>query len=250
MFSALKMANKEDGEWLAKKEAEYLKNLDQMKSNFLSLISHDLKTPIAKIQAITERLKKEKDLFKYYEHLESIEKSNDELKNYILNILNLSKIENSSLVLNIKSHDINLLIEEQLTRLNFFAQRKSISIETELEPMFAIEYDEDLIKQVISNLIDNAIKYSPDNSVIKIKSYEENNMCVVEVVDNGEGIPHDKLNLLFKKFSRLTPYTGDSVKGTGLGLYLSKFFIDMHGGDITVKPARFGGSRFIFRLPI
>lgn len=106
------------------------------------------------------------------------------------------------------------------------------------------------MRQVITNLIDNAIKYSPPQSKVIIRSREEGDFVRVEVEDFGPGIPQDKLPLMFRKFSRFMRPLNEQVKGTGLGLYLSKYFIELHGGTIDFKSVEGKGSVFTFTLPI
>lgn len=255
VFSGFKVAYQETLQWKAIKQTQVLREVDRLKTNFLSLFSHDLKTPIAKIQAMAELLQRDGDLKpNQAEHVRVIQKSNNELKDYIVSILNLSRIETNKMQLNKKSNDINQTIEEIVERLRFLAEQKSIGISCELEPMFAIEYDDDLIRQVITNLVDNAIKYSPEGSRIRIKTYEANNSVWVEVMDNGPGINGADQGKIFKKFSRLGDPLHDKVKGTGLGLYLSKYFIELHGGTIQLRspaePKAGIGTALTFSLPI
>ncbi len=255
VFTGFRQALQENLQWRALKQSQYLRELDQMKTNFLSLVSHDLKTPIAKIQAVVERLRREtqlpvEDRGDWKELFDSIENSNNELKNYITSILNLSRIESQKVILNMKSNDINLLIQQALKRLRPIAQQKNISIEESLEPLFSIECDEDLMRQVLTNLIDNAIKYSPPNSNVIVRSFEEEGFVKVEVEDFGPGIPKDQLPQMFRKFSRLLRPLKEQVKGTGLGLYLSKFFIELHGGTIRVQSTEGKGTTFSFSIPV
>jgi len=251
-FLWIKYQQQEHKRWQAEKKSQYLKELDELKSNFTSLMSHDLKTPIAKVQALTERLVREatalspeqKDL------VVAIRKSNEELSEYILSLLNFQKIESQEIHLHKKSHDINILIEEVVARLRPIWQEKEVQMEMELEPMFAIEFDEQLIKQVLTNIVDNAIKYNPAQTKVKISSRDLGDFIEVSVADSGEGISAEQMPSLFKKFSRSEKSTAERVKGTGLGLYLSKYFIELHGGTIEVESTLGQGTTFKFRLPI
>jgi signal transduction histidine kinase len=251
-FFWLKLTQQENKRWQAEKKAQYLRELDMLKSNFLSLMSHDLKTPIAKVQALTERLQREAVSLspEQKEILVAVQKSNDELAQYILSILNFQKIESQELQLNKKSHDINILIDDVVLRLESLAEEKKILIEKELEPMFSIEFDEQLIRQVLTNLIDNAIKYNNEGTVITVRSIDAGDFIHVEVMDNGVGIEKADQAKLFKKFSRSEKGTAERVKGTGLGLYLARFFIELHGGTIDVESELHIGTRFRFTLPI
>jgi signal transduction histidine kinase len=255
VFTGYRLAIQENLQWRSLKQAQYLKELDQMKTNFLSLVSHDLKTPLAKIQAIAERMRRELQLpleerSDWKDLIDSIENSNGEMKRYISSILNLSKIESQKVILNMKSNDVNLLIQQALKRLSPLAAQKNISFEEHLEPLFSIECDEDLMRQVLTNLIDNAIKYSPNGSKVIVRSKEEDNFVQVEVEDFGPGIPRDQLPLMFRKFSRSLRPIKEEVKGSGLGLYLSKYFIELHGGTIRLKSTEGKGTTFSFNLPL
>ncbi len=255
VFTGYRLALQENLQWRTLKQAQYLRELDKMKTNFLSLVSHDLKTPLAKIQAVVERLRRESNLppearSDWKELLDSIENSNNEMKRFITSILNLSKIESQKVILNKKSNDINLLIQQALKRLGPLAQQKNLTFEESLDPLFSIECDEDLMRQVLTNLIDNAIKYSHPHSKIIVRSREEEGFVRVEVEDFGPGIPKDQLPLMFRKFSRFLRPIKEQVKGTGLGLYLSKYFIELHGGSIRVKSIEGQGTTFSFTLPL
>lgn len=251
-FLWLKFGQQESKRWQAEKKAQYLRELDELKSNFVSLMSHDLKTPIAKVQALTERLSREAQSItpEQKEILSAIQRSNDELGQYILSILNFQKIESQEIKLNKKSHDINLLIEDVAQRHQTLAQDRGISVGLQLEPMFPVTLDEQLIKQVLSNLIDNSIKYNQPGTKVTVRSADLQEFVEVSVEDNGSGIEPSQQKLLFKKFSRSEKGTSERVKGTGLGLYLTKYFIELHGGDIEVESKLGQGTRFRFRIPV
>lgn len=254
IFTGYRLAFQENLQWRSLKQAQYLRELDRMKTNFLTLVSHDLKTPLAKIQAVVEKIRRELNLppherSDWREMIDSIENSNNEMQHFITSILNFSKIESQKVILNKKSNDINLLIQQALKRLSPLAQQKGIKIEQILDPLFSIECDEDLMRQVLTNLIDNAIKYSPHQGKIIVRSKEEEGFVRVEVEDFGPGIPRDELPLMFRKFSRFLRPIKEQVKGTGLGLYLSKYFIELHGGTIRVNSEVGRGTIFTFTLP-
>jgi len=251
-FQTLRFAQQESKRWKAEKRAQYLRELDELKSNFLSLMSHDLKTPIAKVQALTERLAREARSLTGDQKLilGSIQRSNDELGQYILSILNFQRIESQELKLNKKNHDVNLMVEDVLARLETLAQDRGVSIQTQLEPMFPVEFDEQLIRQVLNNLVDNAIKYNKPGTKVTVSSSDQGDFVEVAVTDDGVGIEKDQMARLFKKFSRAEKGTSERVKGTGLGLYLAKYFIELHGGDIGVESEIGKGTKFHFRLPV
>jgi two-component system phosphate regulon sensor histidine kinase PhoR len=251
-MTALRFAQQESKRWQAEKKTQYLRELDELKSNFLSLMSHDLKTPIAKVQALTERLEREaKSLSpEHREILGAIQRSNDELSQYILSILNFQRIESQELKLNRKNHDINQTIEDVLLRLKPLAHDRGVEMKLDLEPMFPIEFDEQLIRQVLNNLVDNSIKYNRAGTVVRVSSRDHGDAVEVSVEDDGVGIAPKQMERLFKKFSRAEKGTSERVKGTGLGLYLAKYFIELHGGEIGAESEPGKGTKFRFRLPV
>jgi two-component system phosphate regulon sensor histidine kinase PhoR len=257
VFTGYKQAFQENLQWRALKQSQYLRELEQMKSNFLSLVSHDLKTPIARIQVLVETLRRAlpggtRGEASFKEPLDSIESANQELRHHIDSILNLSRIESSRVILNRRPNDLSRVIRQTLRRLGPIAAARQISIEERVEPLFSFEFDEELIRQVLTNLLDNAIKCSPPGGKVILRGTEQNGFVVVEVEDFGPGIPKDQLPLMFRKFSRIVRPLGqgDPVRGAGLGLYLTRYFIELHGGSIRVQSVEGQGTTFTFQLPL
>lgn len=230
-------------------EQQYLQELEQLKNNFVSLISHDLKTPIAKIQAIVDRLLTQHPEPELQEDLKSLRKSGDELNRYIQSILKVLRVESRDFKVNKEVADINEIIEEAIHQLRPLAAEKMIEIKTDLEPMFSAEFDTTLIKEVLVNLIDNAIKYTPRGGQIGIQSSETEDSIFVKVQDNGEGIRPEDLDNVWGKFTRGKDQDLKS-KGTGLGLYLVKYFIELHGGKVRLESKVGTGSAVSFTLPL
>ncbi len=231
-------------------EQRYISELEQLKNNFVSLISHDLKTPIAKIQAVIDRLIVQNSLPEVVqEDFLNLKIYSDELNRYIQSILKVLRVESKDFKINKETADINGVIENVIERTRPLAQSKSIIINLNLEPMFLIEFDVTLMTEVMLNLIENAIKYTPINGQISIHTTETDTEVLVSVSDNGEGIdPEDQIHI-WKKFVRGKNQDLKS-KGSGLGLYLVKYFIELHGGTITLKSEIGKGTTFDVSLPI
>ncbi|MGZ3744110.1 MAG: ATP-binding protein [Pseudobdellovibrionaceae bacterium] len=230
-------------------QQKYLQELEQLKNNFVSLISHDLKTPIAKIQAIVDRLLHQHLSPELQEDLKSLRGSGDELNRYIQSILKVLRVESRDFKVNKEVADINEIIEEAIQQLRPLATEKNIRIQTELEPMFSVEFDTILIKEVLVNIIENAIKYTPHHGQISIYSSETEDSIFVKVKDNGEGIRPEDLDNVWGKFTRGKDQDLKS-KGSGLGLYLVKYFIELHGGKVNLESKVGSGSTVSFTLPL
>lgn len=228
----------------------YLAELEQLKNNFVSLISHDLKTPIAKIQAVLDRLLSQQSIYAapLIQDLNSLKEYSEELNRYIQSILKLLRVESRDFRIIKETADVNMVIESAIERLRLLAATKNIKIEMNLEPIFLIEFDVTLITEVFVNLIENAIKYTPQDGVVQIHSYETESDVVVEIKDNGEGISPDDQLVIWNKFSR-GKSQDHKTKGTGLGLYLVKYFIELHGGKASLKSELGKGTTFIVTLP-
>lgn len=244
-------ANKiEHKHWLLKQEQQYMQELEQLKNNFVSLISHDLKTPIAKIQAIIDRrmhqLGTQDPLL---EDLKALRQNSEELNRYIQSILKMMRVESRDFKLQLEVGDINEAIESATAQLRPLALEKQIDLRLELEPLFSIEVDFTLIREVLINLIENAIKYTPPMGTVTIHSREVDRAIQIEVADTGEGIAYDEIQQVWKKFVRGKDQDM-KTKGTGLGLYLVKFFIELHGGKVWIESELKKGTQVYFSLPL
>lgn len=249
IFLSYHLTVKENLNWRLEQEKIYFTQVDQMKQNFVSLFSHDLKTPIAKIQAICDRLLATHADGALHKDLRSLRRESSELHKYIQKILQISRVESTDFKLCKEASDINEIVLQVVDQLKPLAAEKSIRLDTKLEPMFLVEIDSVLVREVILNLVENAIKYTPSGGSVLIYSREENNLVHVAVADNGVGIAVSERERVFEKFVR-----GQSqemlTKGTGLGLYLVKYFIELHGGSIRLESELGHGTTVEFTLPV
>lgn len=239
--------------WNYQRRSELLTQVEQLKTNFISLVTHDLKTPVARIQGLAEVLLRKPNLNltdNDRTRLKNIILSADELNHFISSILELSRIETDPVQLNFESKDVNVLIEKSVQEFSSQIKSKKIDLTCCLEPMFPIKLDTSLISKVLNNLIDNAIKYSPHGSRIVIESKEEDNFVVISIKDEGIGISLEEQQNLFTRFYRVKNDTTTSIPGTGLGLYLTKYFIEIHKGQVKIESKVGEGSTFQISLPI
>lgn len=238
--------------WEFQQKHDLLRQVEELKTNFISMMSHDLKTPISRIQGMTDVIIKDAVILspQQREAIDHIKASGNDLLKFVDSTLNYARIESEGVALHRQSRDINELIKEVVHRSEFLAKAKNIQLLAELEPLFSISIDPDLIKQVLANLVENAIKYSPNDSKILISSEENDGWVMVQVADQGPGIPPEELPNVFMKFFRSRQAKNSPVKGSGLGLYLAKYFIELHQGRIGVESSMGQGSTFTIELPL
>lgn len=237
--------------WEVQEKHDLLVQVEELKGNFLSLMSHDLKTPVARIQGLAELILRQGEIpNQQQENMKQIISSTENLDKFITKILNLTKVESNEIKLNRRSKDINKIIEQCVQKLEFQARNKNIKFNLSLDPLFPLQLDAALIIQVFTNIIDNAIKYSPPGSQVEISSKELKGCVEVVIRDMGQGMDEEEKQQLFTKFFRGKSHPGDQNKGSGLGLYLSKYFIELHEGSVRVETKKNVGSEFVIQLPM
>jgi signal transduction histidine kinase len=246
------LITKEELRFLAAKDVDNLRKLDELKTNYISIFSHDLKTPIAKIDGVCDRVLKTaegKDLHeKHRKEFETILECNGELKTYINNILQLARIESENVRLTRVPVDLNRIIEEMVQRIGPLARDHGVSVKMSLEPLFTMELDEKLVREIIQNVFENAIAYSRAGTEVLVSSREEGDHVIVSVSDNGPGIPREELVHVTEKFYR--GKAAQVARGTGLGLYLVKYFTELHGGKLEVTSEVGKGTKVEMRFPV
>jgi signal transduction histidine kinase len=248
VFLSYQLSFNEQRNWQLEQEKKYLTEIEQLKNNFVSMMSHDLKTPIAKIQAVVDGMLAQSPDDKNILNLKSLRNSSDDLHKYIQSILQITKIEAKDFKIRKEVIDINEMIESGIAHLLPLAQARSIELGSHLEPMFSIEADRTLLQEVILNLIENAIKYTPPGGRVLITSQETDDNVKVIVQDTGPGIAADEQAKIWGKFTR--GKTGVDTRGTGLGLYLVKYFIELHGGRVFLESQMGQGTKIGFSIPV
>jgi PAS domain S-box-containing protein len=223
---------------------------EELKSTFISVISHELKTPVALIKGYVSTLRREDASWErqiVQDSLEVIEEEADRLTALIENLLDASRLQAGALAINLSDVALGALVERIAAR--FRTQTKSHAIVVEFPSDFPIILgDEDRLSQVLSNLISNAIKYSPNGGEIRISGRVLPEQVVVCVSDQGPGIAADDIPHVFDRFYRASD-ASRTTKGAGLGLYLARAVIEAHSGRIWVDPQPGSGARLCFSLP-
>ena len=226
------------------------KRLSILRSEFVSNVTHDLKTPLTSIHLYTEsilldRVSKSKDKKEY---LQIILVETERLRRIINNILDFSKQEQGKVEYKSEKVNVSELIRSALKDLNYWLEEKSFSVRTELGEDVHIKADYDALKQVVINLLDNAIKYSGENREIIVRLKSDTNFIKIEFEDKGIGIPSDQLEAIFEKFYRVNHAVLKGVGGTGVGLTVVKAIVEGHQGEILVESIPDEGSKFTVLL--
>jgi PAS domain S-box-containing protein len=234
------------------RDATQERQINRMKDEFISLASHQLRTPLAGMRWSTERLLTEPDLGalgdEQKEILLDIYSACKRLVEIVNGLLNISRIESGRLIIEPEKSSLEKIIQEVIKTLKLKITTKKISLNLHISPNLPeLFIDPQLIRQAYLNLINNAIKYSPPNGVIEIRVYLNHERVFNEIEDHGIGIPEHNQSHLFEKFYRADNAT--STDGTGLGLYLVKKIIDSSGGTIHFTSLENQGSIFCFTLP-
>jgi signal transduction histidine kinase len=238
--------------WEYYQKNKLLSQVEELKTNFISMMSHDLKTPLARIQGMTEVILQGQQPMSatQREAVDTIKSSSDDLLRFINAILQYGRIESQGLEINRQSKDVNSLVTDVVRKHEFLARVKKIRVVTELEPLFPITLDAELMNQVFSNLLENSIKYSAEESQVTVTTKEKDGHLIIEFKDQGLGIPTVDLPNIFMKFFRGHGVKTSNIKGSGLGLYLAKYFTELHRGRIEVGSTPGVGSVFVVYLPL
>jgi two-component system, OmpR family, phosphate regulon sensor histidine kinase PhoR len=227
-----------------------LKNLEQMRKDFVANVSHELKTPITSIKGFSETLldgaMQDTEALKSF--LEIILAESDRLQSLIQDLLELSKIEKHGFELSLEKQEMPALIGEVLPILKDKAEKKEITIHTSFESRGEAEIDPYRLKQVFINLISNAIVYTPKGGDVTISVTEDEKKVHVSIKDNGMGITEEELPRIFERFYRVDKARSRNSGGTGLGLAIVKHIIEAHEGDIEVDSEVNKGTTFTVSL--
>jgi len=231
--------------------------LDKLKDNFISIVSHEIKTPLTIIKAALSNLEAGVNgalSEKQGEVLGTTLRNVERLNRILRDILDLSRLESGRAVTNIGKVDLRKLLNEVSGGYGNEAKEKGIQLEFQVDPALpAFDSDPDMILQVLNNLLNNAMRYAKSRVVVKAQYLPKLEDACIEVTvgDDGEGIPADKMHLLFSKFEQINrPMGGSGYKGTGLGLCISKQIIEHLHGKIWAKCEGPGKTEFHFALPL
>jgi signal transduction histidine kinase len=249
----------------AQRHVDKLKELDELKSRFLSMASHELKTPLTTLigasQLMSRRLRRrleqgrpseedwDREQRTLLQQTEMLAKQTEKLARLVDELLDVSRIESGKVEYRFAPVNVHRLACDVAARMQLTADRHDIRVATASSEPLTIMADQDHLEQVLNNLLSNAIKYSPDGGTILLEARPDGESVVLSVQDQGLGIPKDQLDAVFGLFYRV-PSSGErSAGGVGLGLYISKEIVARHRGRIWVDSETGRGSTFYVALP-
>jgi two-component system sensor histidine kinase KdpD len=230
--------------------AEALRETDRLKSALLSAVSHDLRTPLASIKSAVSGLLDPDvmwDEATRRELLTAVDEETDRLTRFVANLLDLSRIEGGALRPDTDWYDVRELLETATARLGRMAARHRLTLHID-EEIGEAPLDYVQISQVIANLVENAAKFAPEGTEIRVAARRLPDAVELSVADQGPGIPPEERDHVFEKFYR-APGAGRRAHGAGLGLAICKGLVEAHGGRIRAEDAPGGGARFVVMLP-
>ena len=229
-----------------------MKVLDTSRQEFVSNVSHELRTPITSMKVLADSLISQKDvpLELYQEFMADIAEEIEREDKIITDLLSLVKMDRTAADLNITEVDVNALVELIMRRLRPIAQKRDVEVVYESVRPVTAAVDEVKMTLVISNLVENAIKYNKEHGWVKVKLDADHQYFTVEVADSGIGIPAESVDHIYERFYRVDKSRSKEIGGTGLGLAITRSAILMHRGMIKVESAEGEGTTFTIRIPL
>lgn len=226
--------------------------LDESRQEFVSNVSHELKTPITSIKVLADSLNAQKDapVELYREFMADIAEEIDREKKIINDLLTLVRLDKTTAALNIERVNINELVEAVLKRLSPIASMENVEITYASFRTVMADVDEVKLSLAITNLVENAIKYNKKDGWIKVSLNADIKYFYIQVEDSGIGIPKEQQDKVFERFYRVDKTRSRETGGTGLGLSITRDTVRMHNGSIKLESKENEGSKFLIRIPL
>jgi signal transduction histidine kinase len=234
--------------------ARALVKLAQKKDDFISAVSHELRTPLTSIRMYSEMLEKNwvKSEDKVLEYYRNMRHESERLSRLIENVLDFSRIQKGRKKYMFNLGDLNECVMDVVRMMRPYAEQHGFTIRTQLEPALQMAFDKDSVKQIIINLVDNAVKYARDaaDKTITVRTMRDNSFVLIEIEDHGPGVPRRQQKKVFEEFYRIGSEATRETTGTGLGLALVKRFAQAHNGFVEILNAKPAGAIFRVGLAI
>ncbi len=221
----------------------------QAKKDFVSNVSHELKTPIAVLKGAIETIESEEDLKVIKKFAKMSRNRINQMDSLINDLLVLAKLESKEEKIEKKPVKLYQLVLNVFKDLEEIAYEKGITLKNEVKKDFVIFADEKKFNILLKNLVENAIKYNKQNGTVTVSSIKENGYSFIQVEDTGIGIPKESLPLIFERFYRVDKSRSRNIGGTGLGLSIVKHITESHNGKVYVESEFSKGSKFIVKIP-
>ncbi|MFZ5987073.1 MAG: two-component system histidine kinase PnpS [Bacillota bacterium] len=228
-----------------------IKKLEQIRTEFVSNVTHELKTPLTSIRGFIETLRNGaiEDKKVAYRFLEIIDIEAERLYVLINDILQLSEIETKHVDSNIDTYNLKSIVDETVSILQPVAEKKGVTLNSEVDKSINLKVNRDRIKQLLINLIDNGIKYNREIGSVSVSAYKLQGKVLIRIKDSGIGIDKEHLPRIFERFYRVDKGRSRNMGGTGLGLSIVKHVVNLYNGDIKVISEPGKGTEFIIQFP-
>lgn len=228
-----------------------LREADSLKTRLLSIASHDLKSPLSNIGLAETLLREMVDTSDpiVVQILDTVKTTVDNMNHLIVEFLDMAELQSGMSEAELEPLDVQTVVDDVIGRHQFHAKEKASTILTGCNDV-KVMADASRLPQVLSNLVSNALKYSPANSEINIVTHLQDGDCIIEVIDQGPGIPKGEQNKLFTEFGKLSTRPTANESSTGLGLWIVKQMIELMSGEVGVYCPEDGGSVFWVKLPV
>lgn len=252
------ITERKKAEIIITREVERLKEIDEMRRNLITRVSHEIKTPLMAINGAIELLMdewKESAPQNNNDLLSMIFRNTERLNTLVRRLLDISRIESSSLILDKQNHDLCQMIREASEEMAILLSRREIGLVLDIPESLEIDVDKVRFEQVIINILSNAIKNTPPEGRIDLVLKEGEDDVKIIIEDNGVGLTEKELKIIFKRFGKIERHEEGleylNIQGSGLGLFISREIVKLHGGTIQAESkGRNKGSRFTITLPI
>lgn len=234
---------------------EQLKNLDRLKADFITTVTHELRTPVTSIKSLSKIILDYADELsepQKREYLQILVTESDRISRLINQVLDIEKLQSDEAPLSLEPLDLGDLIQKAVTGMSQMFAEREIKVGLQgLDQTLTVQADHDRMVQVVVNLLSNALKFCrSENGQIEIALTQQGNWAVFSVRDNGVGIPASMQQMIFEKFTQLHSQATGKPQGTGLGLFITKSIVEKHGGSIRVESESGQGAMFEVRLPL
>lgn len=259
IYNAALYEEAQQGREAAEREGQRLRELEQMKDEFLSTAAHELRTPLTTIKMSVGLLQEQLELAtsnggsidsRLFNLMALVDESSQRMHSLVNDLLDLTRLEQGRATWTVEEIDLREVVTASIQATAPLFESKNQHVSLHLPEVYCpVRGDRERLEQIIINLLSNAHKYSPPGSQVGVRAIRSSDKCTVSVRDNGPGIPEAERELVFERFYRSTLHRKDRTPSTGLGLPIARKIAEMHGGRLWVEDAQGGGSIFILETP-